>query len=330
MDDIDRFGFKFACNSTCCTVRPTPPVLGPYGPPIVGPCGYGPALPVAAPCEAPIYIPPRDSAFCGVGGAGCLPSPYGAGWIEVGYVYSVRRRRHHGDSEREECAHDWTPLSNSARQTVPRFAFQSTPRARSSMPPTALLRGQNGRSLNGQKRKRSTQMRVTDEDRRLHGGGCGRRSSFSDCESESCWSDCDDDGRRGCGEYHVHHHHYGADRRGRDVDDCCYPRRYRLFARAPYPYSCRAYGNSNYYQYAVLDASNPGGVLIVLDSNPFFRGGRCDNGGGCNRRWQEVYTGDLVRIPGERGPFRVHLFADDYNPPPGPRYDGYADDGYEY
>jgi hypothetical protein len=46
-------------------------------------------------------------------------------------------------------------------------------------------------------------------------------------------------------------------------------------------------------------------ILIVLRDNPRVHGPR-------SLVWQELHTGDIVHVPGEPGPFRVHLYADDY------------------
>lgn len=117
---------------------------------------------------------------------------------------------------------------------------------------------------------------------------------------------------------------------------CCLTRRYRLFARTPPGYGCRSLCSSSQFQYAVQEEYHRDALLITLDPDPLFRdcdgGDRWGGGNCCGQRWQELYTGNLIRIPGECVPFRVHMFADDFNPPPsrycGGGFGGGFDDGY--
>jgi hypothetical protein len=71
-------------------------------------------------------------------------------------------------------------------------------------------------------------------------------------------------------------------------------RRYRLFVRFS---PCRSY-----YQYGVTEEGTYGAILVRIED---------DNEFGRRNRGQELVTGDIIRIPGEPGPFRVQLYADD-------------------
>ena len=125
MDSYDRFGPKVVCNSTCCTIRATPPCFGapagcgcngsafaPYAglegglgyPPLVRPLPPPPMLPEVPLFleDAPRFIPAREARFCSTG-FDCLPVPVAPGWCEVGYVYSVRRRFEEEPQEDRGC-----------------------------------------------------------------------------------------------------------------------------------------------------------------------------------------------------------------------------------
>lgn len=313
-DDYDRFGPKFICNSTCCTIRPTAPAHA-YG--AVAERFYERAY--AAPTivdDAPRYIPARETRVSG----GCLPAAIAPGWIEIGYVYSVRprpRRRsddhHHGDYCDDDG--DGYGRRGRGRDDIPRYQFAQTPH-RSAMPPSRRAHSTPPPRARGGRRRRSWDDYGDDDIAKRRQSGCG--TPGCDCGRRHCAADDYDDKA----EVHVHHHYYN---KGRGSDDCCTPRRYRLFSRPPYPYGCRAYGTSHHYQYGVIDTHNCDSILVTLDPDPIFHGKGGRFGTGFSRRWQELYTGDLIGVPGERGPFRVHLYSDDFNPPPSHHY---YDDGY--
>lgn len=92
-------------------------------------------------------------------------------------------------------------------------------------------------------------------------------------------------------------------------------RRYRLYVRTPGAYGCRAFSSSHQYQYAVREEGVYDAIFITID-----QAGRdgCGDHYECGRngrgRWSELVTGDIVHVPGGCGvPYRVHLYADDYN-----------------
>ena len=93
----------------------------------------------------------------------------------------------------------------------------------------------------------------------------------------------------------------------------CHTRRYRLYAR-PASYYC---SGADRVQYAVTDETVPerDAILIFLYDDPRVDDDCC---GGRRRgygryRFQPLHSGDLVRVPSEHSPFRVHLYCDDDN-----------------
>lgn len=362
MDSFDRFGPKIVCSNTCCTVRPTPPCFGPpvscnfssLPPPpgaplssafapyagLEGGLGYprplppppGPPLFVD---EAPRFIPARENRFCDTG-LGCLPVPVAPGWLEVGYVYSVRRRhdsRDDDEDDKESCC---------GNRDVPCYRFGAAA-YRGGNPPTRERAGAwRGRGASAaEQRSGRTRSMSADSNGGFNGQRGGRNATRSasrrpssldrDQDDFQVWhkqeKSCGCEGECDCPATVIHNHYYygapegGGGKKERRRDECCLTRRYRLFARTPYGFSCRSLGTTDHFQYAVRETHGDA-VLITLDPDPLFRdetcGGRDDRycgRGTCGRRWQELCTGDLICIPGECVPFRVHLFADDFNPP---------------
>ena len=134
--------------------------------------------------------------------------------------------------------------------------------------------------------------------------GCSRCFDTDVHATNADYDDYDNDG---------YSHDYGYERhRRRRPPPCvetvtCRVRRYRLYARPAYGW-CRGF-NTDQWQYAVTEEGVPNAVFIVLNDDPRAGAGRRR----CRAVWQQLHSGDLIRIPGEPGPFVVHLYADDYS-----------------
>ena len=232
-------GSRFVCGPTCCTVLPSAPAHG------VGLYDrFAPAAPACGPALWPGAAP--GCAYDARGSRGP------AGWAEVGYIVSVRGKRHRAEERREHG--NWHRKGRrSAAKNGKRPVSRSAPVA-SFIP-----------------RKDFAKYGANDD--------CGTESDF--------FRDQDD------------FYEDGA----LAVD--CRARRYRLYARPAYGW-CGSY-DVHQWQYAVTEEGVPrcDAILIVLRDNPRVHGPR-------SLVWQELHTGDIVHVPGEPGPFRVHLYADDY------------------
>lgn len=215
---------------------------------------------------------PDDGFYGGACGVGARRGP--AGWTELGWVGSVQRprREHWSDHYTERlCDHD---TCNATRGTKRNRVNSSGS-------------GNNGRERQQQQRSGSNwtprrQYRERED-----------RPDFEESVRERFDYDGEDDYDRCAGGLQVQ----------------CRVRRYRLYAR-PFFGWCRGY-DANQWQYAVVEEGVPrcDAIFIVLPDNPRF----ARRGDGYRRSYgrQELESGELIRIPGEPGPFRVHLYADD-------------------
>lgn len=277
-DDFDRYGPKFICNNNTCTVRPTHPVRSSM---------YGGALLPLAPAASPFYY---DNRFGPAGvspvvyaapptadGVGSYWNPY-TEWIECGFVMPV-------DPGREEgivgagcgCGGGGRGGSRSGG------------------------RGRRERPYRPGRRIPRTGVRDSVAVAR---GSVFNRDELEDEEGEQWYGG--DDGAP------CPHCRCGS---GAASVDCRW-RRYRLYARAPYGNGIRAYTSSSTYQYAVREENMRDGIFLALSAYPLVQGdgnGVCQSIG-CGRRWAELTSGDVIRVPGEGIPYRVHLYSDDSDP----------------
>lgn len=95
-------------------------------------------------------------------------------------------------------------------------------------------------------------------------------------------------------------------------------RKYRLFARRSIVCNSAQLSSSR-LEYAVAPAGVVDPTLTVLPGDPRQPKGDCYYASNCGvdyqeRAWVELKSGDRVYLPGERGSYEVHLWADDAGP----------------
>lgn len=54
------------------------------------------------------------------------------------------------------------------------------------------------------------------------------------------------------------------------------------------------------------------GIFIVLPDNPRIRDGPGGSFSVSGGSWQQLQSGELIRVPHEPTPFEVHMYGDDY------------------
>lgn len=229
----------------------------------------------APPCNG--FLPEESYADC------CAVRRGPAGWTELGWVGSVqpkteRRRRLPWSEQAHEhrCNHDTCNATRGTKRN----------RVNRIRPSGSAGSGGGGSKWTPRRQYRDAERRLNDD--------------YDEDWDAEYTSDDDDQYRRGC---------YGGGGGG-GLQVQCRVRRYRLYAR-PFFGWCRGY-DANQWQYAVVEEGVPrcDAIFIVLPDDPRF--GR--RGDGYRRTYggrQRLESGELIRVPGEPGPFRVHLYADD-------------------
>lgn len=303
--DFIDYGSKFVCGKTCCTIAPTAPTFGlglfgspcsPYSSP--SPCSYPSPCSASSACPFPPnpygpYYPPAPcspyfgsgpacsglmDSFVGPGFDSCRRGPQG--WVEVGWV----------------SAENLPPHKKRKRPEYPTFCFPRSESAFSS--PSSSCHGSDDE---GGKKKRKSQKGKGQSGTKKQRGIQTRQASYFMEEGDDCFDDGEEE-------------YYGGEGRacGGPVVQCRV-RRYRLYARPFYGW-CRGF-DAFQWQYAVVEEGIPkcDAILIVLHDNPRFFSNKYGGGGGSGGSLarQQLQGGDLVRVPGEHCPFRVHLYADE-------------------